>query len=197
MAKTANKSPATRAATGSTRTAPIADDALVKATGRDWAEWCRLLDAEGAVRLSHAEIARMVHDKFNGGDWWSQMVTVGYERLRGLRVAHQRPGGFEISVSKTIAAPIARVYRAWHSAASRRRWLADPEIDFSTANVNKSLRFPWTDGKTRAAADFTDKGAKTAVTVTHIKLADARTAEKMKKYWKGQLEALAEYTARV
>src|SRR5688572_27657477 len=73
---------------------PVSDDRVKGATGRDWAEWRRVLDAAGARKMSHAEIARMVHDRFAGGDpstssgsvpphnagWWSQMVTVGYER---------------------------------------------------------------------------------------------------------------------
>ena len=120
---------------------PISDDAVKRATGRDWVEWCRLLDNEGATKMKHGEIARMVHDKFNGGDWWSQMVTVGYEKLRGLRVLHQKGGGFEITRSKTISAPLARVYKAWHSAAMRRKWLADPDIDVSTGEREQVAAF--------------------------------------------------------
>ena len=120
------------------------------------------------------------------------MVTVGYERLRGLRAANQRrSGAFEISKSKTIAAPAARVFAAWQSAAQRKRWLANPEIDIRTARAPKSIRFVWVDGKTRGEASFMPKGEKTAVTVTHTKLADAKNAEKMKEYWSQQLEALA------
>jgi uncharacterized protein YndB with AHSA1/START domain len=172
---------------------PVSDASVKKATGRDWAEWCRLLDGEQAHAMRHSEIARLVSDKFNGGSWWSQMVTVGYEQMRGLRVLHQKAGGFEVSRSRTIAAPVARVYKAWHSAAARRKWLADPDIEVSTANANKSLRFAWVDGKTRAAADFVSKGEKTAVTVTHLKLPDAKAAARMKAYWGKQLDALADY----
>jgi uncharacterized protein YndB with AHSA1/START domain len=173
---------------------PVSDEAVKRATGRDWAEWCRLLDAEDATALKHGEIARIVHDKFNGGGWWSQMVTVGYEQIRGMRVLHQKGAGkFEISRSKTVNAPIARVYKAWHSSAARRKWLADPDIEISTARANKDLRFGWVDGKTRASVYFTDKGEKTAVTIQHTKLADAKAAAKMKKYWGAQLDALAEH----
>ena len=176
---------------------PVSDESVKRATGRDWAEWCRLLDGEGAQKMAHAEIARLVDETFNGGDWWSQMVTVGYERLRGLRAANQRrSGAFEISKSKTIAAPAARVFAAWQSAAKRRRWLANPDIAISTATAPKSIRFKWVDGKTAAHALFMPTGEKTAVTVTHTKLADAKSAAKMKQYWTTQLEALAaEFTA--
>ena len=182
---------------------PVSDEAISKATGRDWKEWCRLLDADGAAKMNHGEIARHVHDKYladagmSNPGWWSQSVTVGYERMRGLRAHHEKPGGFEISKSKTIDAPIARVYKAWHSAAVRRKWLADPDIDVSTATENKSMRFAWVDGKSRAQASFMDKGGKTAVVVTHYKLKDSKGAEKMKKYWGAQLDALAEHLGAV
>ena len=171
----------------------VSDEALKKATGRDWNEWAVLLDAEGAARMKHPEIARVVDQKFNAGPWWSQMVTVGYEQMRGLRVLHQKAGGFEVSRSKTIAAPIARVYTAWTSPSLRKKWLADPDVDVSTTMEHKHVRFGWVDGNSRATAYFVDKGEKTAVTVQHSKLRDAKAAEKMKKYWGAQLDALAEH----
>ena len=169
----------------------VSDEAVQRATGRGWAEWCRLLDAEGARDLAHQEIATLVHQKFNTAPWWSQTVTVGYEQIRGLRVLHQKGKAFEISRSKTITAPIARVYRAWTSAAERKRWLVDPGIAVTKMNANRSVRFGWVDGKTRAEAYFVDKGDRTAVTVAHFKLENARAAGKMKVYWGNQLENLA------
>ena len=40
--------------------------------------------AGAAAKLEHGAIARLVSEH-GAGDWWSQMVTVGYERIRGLR----------------------------------------------------------------------------------------------------------------
>jgi hypothetical protein len=61
--------------------AGMSDVAVKKATGRDWAAWVKVLDAAGATSKPHREIVKIV----NAGSWWSQMVTVGYERIRGLR----------------------------------------------------------------------------------------------------------------
>jgi hypothetical protein len=47
------------------------------------------------------------------------MVTVGYEQVTGRRVKNQKTDGFEISVSKTIAAPVAVAFEAWKDAAIR------------------------------------------------------------------------------
>jgi hypothetical protein len=110
--------------------------------------------------MKHGDIARMVDEKFNGGDWWSQMVAVGYEQMRGLRVLHQKAGGFEISRSKTVAVPIGRAFKAWLSPSSRRTWLADPDIEITTSTENKTLRFLWIDGKTRATTYFVTKAGR-------------------------------------
>jgi hypothetical protein len=56
---------------------------------------------------------------------------------------------------------------------------------------DRSMRFDWTDGGGRVATTFTARGAeKTVVVVQHQRLAGARTAAKMKAYWRERLEAL-------
>ena len=49
------------------------------------------------------------------------MVTVGYEQARGLRKKHQRPEGFQVSASRTVAVPIAVAFAA--IAAVARAWM--------------------------------------------------------------------------
>lgn len=72
--------------------AGMSDAAVKKATGRDWSEWVTTLDAARANEQGHREIAEYV-SSLGTPDWWSQMVTVGYERVRGLRDKRQRRGG--------------------------------------------------------------------------------------------------------
>ena len=72
--------------------AGLADTSVLKRTGRTWAEWVRVLDAARATERPHKEIALYV-SSLGTPDWWSQMVTVGYERIRGLRVKGQRRSG--------------------------------------------------------------------------------------------------------
>ena len=61
----------------------MSDAAVKKQTGRDWTEWVKVLDAVDAAGKPHREIAEYV-SSIGTPDWWSQMVTVGYERIRGL-----------------------------------------------------------------------------------------------------------------
>ena len=56
-------------------------------------EGLTIRELPGAAKWPHKEIASFLHDQ-DCGDWWSQMVAVGYEQARGLRVKHQTADGF-------------------------------------------------------------------------------------------------------
>ena len=88
-------------------------DAIMKArTGCTWERWVKALDHAGAHAWTHGEIARHVVDRYKIPGWWAQSVTVGYERIKGLRDVGQRRGGaYEASKSRTFAVPLARLYR--------------------------------------------------------------------------------------
>lgn len=168
----------------------ISNDAVKKATGRTWAQWLGILDDAGARDMPHKQIAQLLHDTLSVGDWWAQMVTVGYEQSRGLRDKHQRPDGYSISGSKTIAVSLPRLYNAWNNAAQRSKWLGT-RITIRKATANKSMRITWCDGKTNVEANFYAKGSsKAMVSVQHNKLADAAEAAKMKAWWATKLESL-------
>ncbi len=172
--------------------APKVSDAAVQAkTGKTWAEWFKTLDAAGARKLTHTEIARFVFEEQRISGWWSQMVTVAYEQARGLRQKHEKPGGFEISGSKTIEVSVGEVFAAWENAKQRRQWLADAGFTIRRATPDKTLRITWVDGKTSLDVYFLSKGVgKSQVTVQHSKLSSARQAERMRKYWGEQLVRL-------
>lgn len=175
------------------RSTIASDEAVKKATGKTWAEWCRVLDTAGAEALDHKGIVALLRTENDIGAWWCQMVTVGYERARGLRKKHEKPDGFEVSVNKTIGAPIATLYRAWSDLKQRKRWLADPAFTVRTATENKSMRITWIDGRSRVEVAFYAKGAaKSQVSVQHGRLASAAAGERMKAYWRKALGGLAE-----
>lgn len=173
--------------------AGITTAAVEKATGRAWADWVDLLDKAGAKSWPHAEIAQWLQKKHRVNDWWSQMVTVGYEQVTGRRVKNQKTDGFEISVSKTIAAPVAVAFEAWKDAAIRERWLPRTPLSVRKATPHKSIRILWPDDTT-LSVNFWPKGPlKCQVVPQHSKLPDATTAERMKAYWTQQLDALGAF----
>ncbi len=170
----------------------VSDASVVKATGHDWKYWFKLLDKEGALKLAHGETAALLANKeYIASSWWCQMVTVQYEKERGLRVDHQMVGGFEISVSKTVATSVEKAFGYFNSNAKRVKWLEE-ELTISTSTPSKSVRAAWGDGTTRINIYFYEKGVdKCQVVAQHLKLKDAKEAEKMKAFWKLKLEKLA------
>jgi hypothetical protein len=76
------------------KTTGISDNAVRTKTGKTWAEWFSVLDKTGAQKMKHSEIAEPLHAKHACPPWWSQMVTVGYERARCLREKHQTATGY-------------------------------------------------------------------------------------------------------
>lgn len=176
------------------KTAGISSDAVKKATGKSWEEWFALLDKDGCKKLDHKGIVAVLGKKHKVGPWWQQMVTVGYEQARGLRVAHQKTDGFSVSRSKTLPVPTADAFAAWHDKRKRAKWLKDDGITIRKATENKSIRITWIDGKTSVEVMFYAKGKdKCQVSVQHSKLKDKKTATKMKAYWGERMDALADF----
>jgi hypothetical protein len=170
----------------------IGDDAVRGKTGRTWKQWFAILDRAGATAKPHREIALLLREKHGLPHWWSQEVTVEYERARGLREKHEKPGGFEVSGSKTIGVPVAKLWRAWNHKRWLARWLPDDPFEVRVKTKERSMRITWADG-THVDVNFYVKGdAKTQVGVQHKKLADARAAEKAKAFWKERLGVLKE-----
>ena len=106
------------------RLAGMSDAAIKKATGCDWDKWVFCLDYVGAQDWSHRAIADHVHTAYKVKDWWTQMVTVGYERIKGCaRIGQRRDGGFEANKSKTLNASAAvRSARCPRASASTAGW---------------------------------------------------------------------------
>lgn len=169
----------------------MSDDAVKAKTGKNWKQWFTILDKAGGRKLSHQEIVKHLHEEHDVGPWWRQMVTVTYEQARGLRKQHQRPDGFQISVSRTIAVPLNDLYKAFASEKARRAWLPDDGLAVRTATANKSIRGAWNEVKTSLEISFISKGAgKSQVVVTHSKLPNAKASGTMKAFWGKALDRL-------
>ena len=175
--------------------AGMSDAAVSKQTGRTWAEWVRVLDAARAAEKPHGQIASYVAS-LGTPNWWTQMVTVGYERIRGLRDKGQRRGGgYEASKSRTYNVPVKTLFNAFANARTRRLWLP-VKMTVRTAIPHKSIRITWEDD-TRAQLGFTSKGrAKSAVSIQHVKLPDKSAADAMKTSWGEHLDRLRQMFTR-
>lgn len=171
--------------------AGMSDAPLQKRTGRRWAEWVKVLDDVRAFEKPHREIAQYV-SSLGTPEWWSQAVTVGYERIRGLRDKGQRRGGgYEASKSRTFAVPLKKLYAAFASARTRRRWLP-AKVGVRSATVDKRMRLAWDDNTSVEIMFMRKADRKSSVAVTHQKLPDKAAATKMKAFWGERFDALAE-----
>ncbi len=174
------------------RVAGMSDAAVKAKTGCAWDRWVKSLDHHGAADMRHAEIARLIREKWKVDGWWSQMVAVGYERIKGLRtVGQRRSGTYDASKSKTFAVSAARLYRALTSKPQLERWLPGA-VKVRRATPEKSVRLELADGAV-AAFWFTKKGDhKTTLAVQQERLPDEAARERAKRYWGERLAALAE-----
>ena len=170
---------------------PVAEERVVEATGRGWQAWFELLDGWEAATRSHTEIARWLREEHGVDGWYSQSITVGYERARGLRAPGERPDGFAAGASRTIAVPVERLFEAFADETRRERWLPGAELRVRTATAPRTARYDWEDGSTRVIVGFDGVGeAKSRVALSHERLPDADAADEMKAWWRERLTAL-------
>ncbi len=170
-------------------------EAVEKATGKPWDEWMRLLDEAGGRSMDHRQLVAHLSQHEGVSFWWQQQVAVAYEKSRRLRQTHEMPDGYQISRSRTLVAPVERVFEAWADEATRRRWLPELALQPRTSRLNKTARFALDDG-TNIEVRLTEKGAaKTAVTVQHNKIPDAEASERWKVFWGEVLGRLGEVIA--
>ena len=170
---------------------PIADETLGKSTGRGWQEWFGLLDEWGAAQRNHTEIARWLREVQGVEGWYSQSITVGYERARGLRAPGEKADGFAITASRTVGVPVERLFDSFVDVSERAKWLPNAEMSVRTATAPKSARYDWEDGSTRLIVGFESSGgSKSKVSLSHERLPDAETADEMKTWWRERLTAL-------
>jgi uncharacterized protein YndB with AHSA1/START domain len=176
----------------SARIGPRMSDEAVKAkTGKTWQQWFTILDKAGGKKMTHQEIVKYLSTDHGVGSWWQQMVTVTYEQQRGRRAQYEKPDGYQISVSRTVAAPVATLYEAFGNSKKRAQWLQEEGLVERKATANKSMRVTWNDRKTSLEISFLPKGEdKSQVVVQHSKLPNSSAATKMKKYWGEALDRL-------
>ena len=171
-------------------TPAMTDDAVRAKTGRAWAEWFALLDAQGAAKFEHKAIVAALSGDFGVPDWWRQMIAVEYERARGLRARHEKADGFSVSVSKTFPVPLGRLYAAATDGAARGAWFPEGAFAPSSQTPDKYLRGAW-NGSARLEIGFLAKGeAKAQISVQVGKLAAVADVERERGEWKAALERL-------
>jgi uncharacterized protein YndB with AHSA1/START domain len=183
-------------------------ETVLEKTGKAREEWHQLLDEFGGPEKGHKAMAQWLAEAHGVGAWWAQSLTVDYERARGLReVGQQSAGSFAVSVSKTVAAPLERVWSAFAEEASVQSWF-DPKFrhefteggryeasgargEYRRIVPDKRIRMTAEDDGSVIEIRFESKGpAKTSVNVTQEKLPSKESIEPLRESWKQALEGV-------
>lgn len=171
----------------------VSDAVMVERTGRGWEEWFDALDAWGAADRPATEIRRWVAEEHGVGSWGSQAVAIGFTRARGLRAVGEGPDGFAITVSRTVTAPVERLFAAFADPPIRETWLPGATLRERTSTPPKSVRFDWNGGATRIHAFFEAKDeTRSTLWVAHERIPDGEQAEALKAFWRERVNALKE-----
>jgi hypothetical protein len=183
---------------------------LVKKTGHGYDHWFGVLDAFGTADKGHTASAAHLNREHGVPGWHSQMITVAYERERGLRAMNQScAGDFQVNVSKTLPVAPAEVVDALSSARRRAAWLADADPSLARGleaaltgpkareiKVRKTaaaaLRYPW-DGCAVEIYVLDKRNGRTSVVASCTKLTSPEQVERRRAQWRRALEGLKGY----
>jgi hypothetical protein len=198
--------PQAAVAKGAVRPA-ITDAAIAKKTGHGYAHWFAVLDAFDAKAHGHAAAANHLREMHGVPGWHAQMITVAYERARGLRAVNQScAGDFQVSVSKTVRASVAEVVRAFDDGRQRANWLRGADDGLAAALSaalsgpkakrvqvkdarNARLRLPWDGTHVEIRIAATPKGD-ASVVADNTKLASASDVAERRALWRAAFEGL-------
>lgn len=173
------------------------DEAIRRATGRGWDEWVAAIEAGPGRAAGHTAIAAWVHDEHGVGPWWAQGVTVGYERITGLRLPGQMTDGtFTVSRSRTVDIDAAEFATALWDDSARAALLPGFTSTARSRPGTKAPRFGLVggdDGADLGVIHFATEQVKdrTKIVVTHEKLPTLAAADTWKQFWTDWLAALA------
>jgi len=168
----------------------MADDTLREATGRGWDEWCDIIDAWPGRAEGHTAIATYVREEHGVDGWWAQTVTVGYERISGLRLPHQQPDGtFSAGKSRTVTADAELLREMLLDGEDRADLFPGLETELRSRPGSKVIRIGIGPGTAQIALDTQDDG-RVKITIAHDKLPTPDAVEEWKDYWSDWLEAV-------
>ena len=176
------------------------DDApVIRATGKAWTEWFAILDEREARSLTHTDIARLLREDYHVPSWWSQSVTVEYEKHIGRRETGQRQSGeYTTTVSRTLPGTMDEALDRWLArlAAEDEKGAFDGVPFADEASISRTpkwryWRVPLADGSKVTVHISAKQGGETAlVAVETAKLSARADIARWKTFWKAYLTGL-------
>jgi uncharacterized protein YndB with AHSA1/START domain len=187
---------------------PSDDETLLRETGQSRTEWFNLINKSGAS--GRAAVGKvLLAQKVN--PWWLGTLMVDYEAHVRMVEKDGRPKGYSICSTKSLKAPVARVFKAFTTASDLDKWFgAKTSIGlveggaFTNADGNsgtiekvrpdKALVYTWnTKGfaeGSRVEALFQPKGTGCGVVVNHTRVMTRGEADELRAMWEEALNQL-------
>src|SRR3990172_6974372 len=101
----------------------IGDVAVKKRTGHGYDHWFKMIDKFDRRKNGHKATAKHLNEKHGVDEWYAQMITVEYERKKGIRATGPRiTGSYEVSISRTVNVPIEKAFEAWAKPSALNKW---------------------------------------------------------------------------
>ena len=184
--------------------------AIINATGRSKEEWFEIVESKNPAEMTHKEIAAWLQNEYQLSFWWSQEITVLYEKHAGRRKTGQtQDSGFQIGVSKTFNIPAVKLWELITSRAgfelisgdklpvsniteTIQKSPAQIEYQITTLRKDSHIRMKWRvpEWKSHSILQVrvTGKGVSKAVLTFHQeKLDNEAVRSSMKQYWQKQI----------
>ena len=190
---------------------PVTNQAAKAATGKTLDQWFAELDKADGLKLGRREINnRLYAQKLDL--WWCATIAVEYEKHHDVRKKDGLFEGYFVCATKTIAAPVAAVYKSWASGGELSKWFgAAAKADvkdggtfeskdgdrgtFLRVRENKDLRMTFetagSSAPTQVDVQFQDKGkVKTGLLVNHTRIQTREEADGLRAAWAQALDQL-------
>ncbi len=196
-------------------TIDLTDAVVSEKTGKTLKQWFEHLDGIGGPEKGRRELVQALYDKAKLDEWWSTTLVVEYERARGVHEKDKLPKGYSVCSTKTIAAPLERVFQAFGATKDLDQWFGPgtkiafedggtltnsdgDRLTITRIRANKDLRLAWQHGKRAPGSQvevlFADKGkGKTGLTLNHTRIQSRSDADELRAGWSEALERLKKH----
>jgi uncharacterized protein YndB with AHSA1/START domain len=190
---------------------PVTNEAAKSATGKTLDQWFAELDKWDGLKKGRRAINNHLNE-LKVEPWWCTTIAVEYEKHHNARKKDGLFEGYFVCSTKTIAAPLNKVFDAWSTGDALSKWMAaSTSADFKDGGSyknkdgdkgtflrvrkNKDLRItlenPTFTAPMQIDVQFQDKGkGKTGLLVNLSRIQTRAEADGLRVAWAEALDRL-------
>lgn len=190
---------------------PVTNHAAKASTGKTLDQWFHELDAWDGLKKGRRQINSYLYEQ-KVDPWWCTTIAVEYEKHHDIRKKDGLLEGYFVCSTKTIAASIEDVFKAWSNSPALSQWFGESAkaefkdggtLDtkdgekgtFLRVRSNKDIRLtlanPGFSGPLQVDAQFQDKGkGKTGLLVNLTRMQTREEADAVRNAWAEALNRL-------